>query len=374
MRRALSLGLSLPRLRLVTREDKSLLWQGLAPLLAYATTGACAYVLLAALGANAASGLYFLLAAPVLEPSHWQDVGLKAAPLMMIALGLVPCFRANIWNIGAEGQYVVAAIAGTGVALTVSDYDNPLFLPFVLPLVLLCGALGGCLYALIPGLLRIALGVNEILVSLMLNYCAINFLAYLVNGPWKDPQGFNFPQTRLIGANATLGPLYEGTLLHGGFVFAVALCLLFAVLLKHTVFGYAIDIFGLAPKAARYAGFRPRVLILLCLGLSGALSGLAGMVEVCANFQQLTPQFPTGYGYSAIIVAFLGRLSPLGVIAGALILAITYVGGELAQTFCGLPHAASAVCQALLLFFLLAFDILVRWRVEVLAVKPPVAA
>ena len=354
------------KIALIARSAPSQVWLYTAPLFAVSATLITALIIFMLLGVDSVRALYEMIIVPLIEVNRWPDLLVKASPLMMIALGLSLSFRANIWNIGAEGQYIVGAIVGSGVALTLSEYDSVV----VLPAVLLAGTLGGMIYASVPAFLRSRYGVSEILTSLMLSYCAVQVLYLLVNGPWKDPQGFNFPQTRLFGDAATLTPLMEGTVLHAGMIAAFLVAILAAILVSKTVFGFAITVVGLAPNAARYAGFRADTITWICLLLSGGLAGLAGIIEVCANFQQLTPQFPAGYGFTAIIVAFLGRLNPLGIVLAALVLAVTYVGGELAQTSVGLPQAAGGVFQALLLFYLLAFDVLVRYRIAVAWPRP----
>jgi ABC-type uncharacterized transport system permease subunit len=220
-------------------------------------------------------------------------------------------------------------------------------------------------WAVLPALLRTRFGVSEILTSLMLTYVAVQLLFFLVRGPWKDPDGFNFPQTRMFTADQTLPAVTEGSLVHLGIPLALLIAAAAWLLLARTVAGYEVKVVGLAPAAARHGGFSERRTIWLTLLGAGGLAGLAGVFEAAGPFGQLTPQFPGGYGYTAIIVAFLGRLHPLGIVLGALVLAVTYVGGELAQTAVGLPQAATGMFQAMLLFFLLAADVLVRHRVRV---------
>jgi len=277
----------------------------------------------------------------------------------MIALGLAIGFRANVWNIGAEGQYIMGAIAGTGVALATYDMTGW----WILPAMALAGILGGMAWAAIPAFLRVKLGVSEILTSLMLTYVAVQGLYYLVRGPWKDPDGFNFPQTRMFTPDQTLPAMAEGSLIHLGIPLALVIAVIAWLVMEKTVAGYAVKVVGLAPAAARHGGFSADTVTWVTLLAGGGLAGLAGLFEAAGPFGQLTPQFPTGYGFTAIIVAFLGRLNPLGIVFGGIVLAATYVGGEIAQTTIKLPQAATGMFQALLLFMLLATDVLVRYRI-----------
>ncbi|KAA0968634.1 ABC transporter permease [Aureimonas fodinaquatilis] len=330
----------------------------LSPALAVVATllaGAALFSLLGYDGLGAVREIFFK---PLLNPHRWQDLLVKAAPLALIAVGLSIGFRANIWNIGAEGQYILGGLAGTGVALLTMDADGF----WILPAMIVAGVAGGMAYAAIPAFLRVRLGVNEILSSLMLNYTAIQLLYYLMRGPWKDPMGFNFPQTAMFTAAQTLPTIIPGTLIHLGIPLALAAALTVWFIMARTLTGFEIRVVGLAPQAAKYGGFREKRIIWFCLLAGGGFAGLAGIFEASGPFGQMVPSFPTGYGFTAIIVAFLGRLHPLGIVAAALVLALTYVGGESAQTTIGLPSAAIGVFQAMLLFFLLASDIFIRYR------------
>lgn len=329
-----------------------------APVIAVLATivaGAAAFTLLGFDGLGAIRQIFL---SPLLSAHRWQDLLVKAAPLAIIATGLSIGFRANVWNIGAEGQYILGGLAGTGVALATHELAGG----WILPAMILAGVAGGMAWAAVPAFLRTRLGVSEILSSLMLNYVAIQLLYYLMRGPWKDPMGFNFPQTVLFSAYQTLPVAFEGTLVHVGVPAALALALTAWLLLARSIVGFQIRVFGLAPNAARYGGFRETPTVWLALMAGGGFAGLAGVLEASGPFGQMVPAFPTGYGYTAIIVAFLGRLHPVGIVLAALVLALTYVGGERAQTTIGLPAAAAGVFQAMMLFFLLAADILVRYR------------
>jgi simple sugar transport system permease protein len=346
------------RFELEKRKEPSRAMVYLTPLIAVALTMAVGALVFSFLGYHGPRAVWEMFVAPLANPGKWEDLGLKAAPLVMIAVGLSIGFRANVWNIGAEGQYVVGGLAGTGVALATWHLDGGWW---VLPLMCLAGALAGAAYAAIPAFLRTRLNVSEILSSLMLTYVAIQLLYFLMNGPWKDPEGFNFPQSRLFQTFQTLPYLSGIGYLNVPLAFLIALLVWFVM--AKTTFGFQIRTVGAAPQAARYGGFSEARTVWWSLLIAGGLAGLAGIFEAAGPFGQMVPQFPTGYGFTAIIVAFLGRLHPMGiVILGALVLAVTYVGGESAQATLGLPSAATGVFQAMLLFFLLATDILITHR------------
>jgi simple sugar transport system permease protein len=340
------------------REPSSLMLYA-SPLIAVLLTMLIGMIVFTAMGYDGFHAVRDIFLTPFLEPQRWPDLGVKAAPLVMIALGLAIGFRANVWNIGAEGQYVMGAIAGTGVALATYDMTGW----WILPAMALAGVLGGMAWAAIPAFLRVKLGVSEILTSLMLTYVAVQGLYYLVRGPWKDPDGFNFPQTRMFTPDQTLPVLAEGSLIHLGIPLALVIAIIAWLIMEKTTAGYAVKVVGLAPAAARHGGFSSDTVTWATLLAGGGLAGLAGLFEAAGPFGQLTPQFPTGYGFTAIIVAFLGRLNPLGIVFGGIVLAATYVGGEIAQTTVKLPQAATGMFQALLLFMLLATDVLVRYRI-----------
>jgi len=341
------------------RREPSTLMLLASPLIAIGLTMLIGMIVFTAMGYDGFHAVESIFLTPFLEPQRWGDIGVKGAPLVMIALGLAIGFRANVWNIGAEGQYVMGAIAGTGVALLTYDMTGW----WILPAMVLAGILGGMAWAAIPAFLRVKLQVSEILTSLMLTYVAVQFLYFLVRGPWKDPGGFNFPQTRMFTADQTLPTVLEGSLVHLGIPAALVLAVIAWLLMEKTTAGYAIKVVGLAPAAARHGGFSAARTTWATMLISGALAGLAGLFEAAGPFGQLTPQFPVGYGFTAIIVAFLGRLNPLGIVFGGIVLAGTYVGGEIAQSTVRLPQAATGLFQAMLLFMLLATDVLVRWRI-----------
>jgi general nucleoside transport system permease protein len=340
------------------------------PALAVALTVVAGFFIFLLMGYNPLQALYHFFISPLTSLYGLSELMLKAAPLIMIGVGLALGFRANVWNIGAEGQLTVGAIAGGGIALLFWEAEGF----WILPLMCLAGILGGMAYAAIPAFLKTRLGVNEILTSLMLTYVATLFLSMLVYGAWKDPQGFGFPQSRMFTDAALLPVILEGTRLHLGAVVALLVAVAAWVVMTRTVIGFEIKVVGQAPAAAAYAGFDRNRMIWLCLLVSGGLAGLAGLFEIAGPIGQLIPVLTPGYGFTAIIVAFLGRLHPLGIIASGLLMALSYIGGENAQVEVGLPQAVTGVFQGLLLFFLLATDFLTKYRVRWISARREVAA
>ena len=332
----------------------------LSPLLAVALTLATAAVLLALDGVAPLKGLSVYFLEPLTAGWSLAELAVKASPLILIAIGLSVCFLANLWNIGAEGQYIAGAILGGWFALAFHTTGHW----WVLPVMLALGALGGMIFALIPALLRVRFGANEILTSLMLVYVAQLGLDYLVRGPWRDPQGYNFPQSVNFEAAATMPLLVPGSRLHWGVLLAPLVVLLAAIFLGSTRRGFELRVVGLAPRAARFAGFDERRNVLLAFAVSGALAGLAGIIEVAGPIGQLLPVISPGYGFSAIIVAFLGRLNPVGIFFAGLFLALSYLGGEAAQIALRVPLDLTNVLQGVLLFYVLACDTLIFYRLR----------
>jgi general nucleoside transport system permease protein len=345
-------------LRLETRAQPSVLWGYASPLLALAITVVVGVGLFVLLGKDPVRGLQIFFWEPIRSGYAWSELIVKATPLLIIGLGLAVCFRSNVWNIGAEGQYLIGAIFATWVALQADANTGR----WIVVAVLLAGVLGGMVWAGITALLRDRFNANEILVSLMLVYVAIQVLNYLVYGPWKDPQGFNFPQTQTFEAAAQMPRLVTGSRVNIGILLALAGVVLVWVFLFRMRAGFAQQVGGLAPAAARYAGFSSRKALWTALLISGGAAGLAGALEVAGPIGQLTPHVPVGYGFAAIIVAFVGRLHPVGIVFSALLMSMFYIGGELAQSRLGLPRSITGVFQGLLLFALLACDTLIAHR------------
>ena len=346
--------------RLEKRPQPSQLMLYLAPVLAVLLTMVVGAILFSSLGYDGIGAVLEIFTKPLTNPLKWQDLGVKAAPLIIISVGLAICYRANVWNIGAEGQYVAGALGGTAVALLTMKLQGP----WILPAMIICGILAGMALAAIPAWLKTQLNVNEILTTLMLNYAVVQLLYFLLRTSWKDPMGFSFPKTPLFTASQSLPYLWPGTIMHWGVPIAIVVALVAWFIMSRSVFGFQVRVVGSAPHAARYGGFSAKKTVWLALLVSGGLAGLAGVLEAAGPFRQLVPAFPTGYGFTAIIVAFLGRLNPLGCVIAGLVLAISYVGGEVAQTTLGLPSAATGIFQGMLLFFLLAGDVFVRYRLR----------
>ncbi len=347
-------------IKLEPRPQASRLWTYGSPVLALCVTVLIGVVLFAVLGKDPVRGLQVFFWEPLRSKYALGELMVKATPLLLIALGLAVCFRSNVWNIGAEGQFVVGAIAAGGVALLASKDTGA----WIVPALLLAGVLGGMAWAGLTALLRDRFNANEILVSLMLVYVATLLLSYLVFGPWKDPMGYNFPQTRTFEKVTQIPRLMAGSRVHIGLLIALAGAAALWVFLFRSRAGFAQQVGGLAPAAARYAGFSSRRALWTALLISGGAAGLAGALEVAGPIGQLTPYVPAGYGFAAIIVAFVGRLHPVGMVFSAILMSMFYIGGELAQSRLGLPKSLTGVFQGLLLFSLLACDTLIAYRVR----------
>jgi general nucleoside transport system permease protein len=346
-------------LRLEPRARTSRLVEAATPAAAVLATMLAGGLLFAALGKDPVAAIRIIFLDPLLDPYSRAELPIKAAPLILIALGLSFGFRAGVWNIGAEGQFVMGGLAGSAVAL--AFWGTPGL--WLLPLMLVAGMAAGAAWGMIPAILKIRFNANEILVSLMLVYVATLFLTAMVSGPLRDPAGFAFPQSRRFHDSARLPLLVEGTRIHIGILLTLGAVVLAHVMLHRHLAGFAVRLTGEAPRAAAFAGVPRPAVIAGCLGLSGALAGLAGIMEVAGPIGQLQPSLPVGYGFVAIIVAFLGRLNPVGILLAGLVMALTYIGGDTAQFTLGLPRAAISTFQGMLLFFLLAFDLLTRYRV-----------
>jgi ABC-type uncharacterized transport system permease subunit len=347
------------QLVLEKRAERSSTIALVSPLIAIVLTIVTMSILFAILGKNPLLALWVYFIDPLIDAYSLQEIAVKATPLVMIAIGLSLCYLANVWNIGAEGQFLMGAVAGSWLAVKTNGTDAG---AWVLPAMLLLGAAAGALYALIPAICRVRFGASEILTSLMLVYVADLFLDYLVRGPWRDPAGYNFPTTAEFDPVATVPVLVEGGRLHLGAVIALAVVIVAAVLLGRTIKGFEIRVVGAAPRAARFGGFNANQLILLTFAISGALAGLAGIIEVAGPVGHLQPGFSPGYGFTAIIVAFLGRLNPIGILIAGLFLALTFIGGEQAQIAMKIPLDVTKVFQGILLFYVLACDSLILYR------------
>ncbi|HRK23844.1 MAG TPA: ABC transporter permease [Beijerinckiaceae bacterium] len=330
----------------------------LTPLIAFAVAVALAALILLAMNRSLLVAVNVYLIEPLASAWGIQEVLLKATPLTLIAVGLIFAVRANRWNIGAEGQFVVGGTLGGWLAIATHGQEGV----WILPAMLIAGMLGGLVYGLIPAILRNRFGISEILSSLMLVYVAELMLDFLVRGPWRDPRAFNFPKSVNFDAAATLGPIIEGGKLHWGIVLAGLAVVAATLLLGRSLFGFAVSATGEAPRAANFAGFNADRLTLAVFALSGALAGLAGIIEVSANIGQLQPSISQGYGFTAIIVAFLGRLNPVGALVAALALAVLLIGSETAQIMLKLPFDMTRAFMGLLLLCVLTGEALTRYR------------
>jgi simple sugar transport system permease protein len=351
------------RLVLERRAERSTRVAIASPLIAIGATLLTVAALFLLLGKSPAAALWVYFIDPLTDAYSLQEIAVKATPLVIIAIGLSLCYLANVWNIGAEGQFLMGAVAGSWLAVKTNGLDVG---HWVLPAMLVLGALGGALYALIPAICRVKFGASEILTSLMLVYVAELFLDYLVRGPWRDPKGYNFPTTPDFDPVATVPILIEGSRLHAGALIALVAVVAATLLLGRTIKGFEIKVVGSAPRAARFAGFDADQLVLLTFLISGALAGLAGIIEVAGPVGNLRPNISPGYGFTAIIVAFLGRLNPIGILIAGSFLALTFIGGEQAQISMRIPLDLTKVFQGLLLFYVLACDSLILYRIRLM--------
>jgi general nucleoside transport system permease protein len=347
-------------LKLEPRPEPSRFWSLASPLLALVFTVIIGVLVFLALGKDPVKGLQVFFWEPIRSPYALGELMVKATPLLIIALGLAVCFRSNVWNIGAEGQFVIGAIVAGGVALLAGKDTSR----WIVLAIILAGMAGGMAWAAITAVLRDRFNANEILVSLMLVYVADQVLSYMVFGPWKDPGGFNFPQSRTFESVTQIPRLMTGSRVSIGLLIALAGVAALWVFLFRTRAGFAQQVGGLAPAAARYAGFSSRKALWVALMTSGGAAGLAGALEVAGPIGQLTLYVPAGYGFAAIIVAFVGRLHPVGMVFSAILMSMFYIGGELAQSRLGLPKSLTGVFQGLLLFTLLACDTLMAYRIR----------
>ena len=330
---------------------------------------AIGFVLFSAMGKNPWEAMYVFFIEPIDTLYDIGELLLKASPIMLCAVGLAIGYRANVWNIGAEGQLIMGAIFGGGVALALHGSSSWL----VLPLMLVAGLLGGLAWAAIPAFLRTRCNANEILVSLMLVYVASFMLSLLVHGAWRDPEGFNFPQSTMFNDNALLPNLLGETRLNVGFLMALAAVAMAWLFMRKSLVGYQMRVAGLAPAAANYAGISANRTVWLGMLIGGGCAGLAGVGEVAGPIGQLLPIVSPGYGFAAIIVAFVGRLHPVGIFFASLLMSLLYLGGEAAQMRLALPSSVTGLFQGTLLFFLLAADVFIHYRLRVIRTPPAVA-
>jgi simple sugar transport system permease protein len=350
------------RIELEKRPNVSKLFGFVSPLLALLLTLSAGGIMFLFLGKAPLDSLYALLVEPLFDPWSLNELARKAGPLILIAVGLSVCYRSNNWNIGAEGQYSVGAILGSTIPVYFHGWSSPM----ILPLMLVMGAIGGGLFAAIPALLKTHFNTNEILTSLMLTYMAQLLLDWITRGPWRNPDGHGFYGTRDFTPDQTLPPIWDDTIsAHWGFIFAVIAAILIWSMMRYTLKGFEVVVLGYSERAGRFAGFSPKRMVWFAFILSGALAGLAGISEVSGSVGHLQPDISPGYGFTAIIVAYLGRLNPLGIIASGLVLALTYIGGEGAQLAIGVSDKVTRVFQGFLLFFVLSCDTLIAYQIRI---------
>ena len=342
------------------RETASSVMSVVSPVIAGILTLLTGALLFYVLGEPPGKTLYTFFIAPISTLYGLSELTVKATPILMCAIGLALCYRANVWNIGAEGQLLIGALIGGYAALTLGNSTSF----WALPLTLGIGIFGGLCWASIPAVLKIYFNTNEILTTIMLNYVALNLLLFAIHGPLKDPHGYNFPESALFSDNVLLPTLFDALRMHIGFFIGIFLIILLWIGVTKTLVGFQITALGKDDKASRFAGFNKKALTWLVFLMSGGLAGLAGAIEVTGPIGQLIPHISPGYGYAAIVVVFLGRLHPVGIFLASLLMALLYLGGEMVQIELGLPLALTGLFQGILLFFLLSCDVLITYRIS----------
>jgi ABC-type uncharacterized transport system permease subunit len=347
-------------LRLEARAESSVVMSYASPVLAIFLMLVGGLLLFTFLGKNPIEGFKIFFIYPISDLYGVSELLLKATPLMLVAIGLAIGFRANVWNIGAEGQYIMGGAAASAVAVYFYESESI----FVLLAMVVAGGIGGMLWASIPAFLKTRFNTNEILVSLMLVYVAQLVVSWLVHGPMMDPDGFNFPQSRMFEESALLPMLVEGTRLNAAFLFAMSALVGGYIFMNRSFLGFQMQVAGNAKDAARYAGFSAKRMIWIGLLSGGGMAGLAGMSEVAGPMGQLTEHVSNNYGFAAIIVAFVARLNPVGIFFASLLMALLYLGGEQAQQYMNLPSSISNVFQGMLLMFLLGSDVFINYRLK----------
>ncbi len=346
--------------KIVSRAQSSNIMNIFAPIIAVILTLITGSIIFSIMGFNPFFALHTFFISPISTTYGISELLVKATPLALIATGLAFCFKNNIYNIGAEGQLTMGAIFGGGIGIYFHDTNSF----WLLPLMIIGGAIGGSLWAMIPALLKNKFNTNEILTSLMLVYVALFILDFLVVGPWRDPEGYSFPKTRSFSDSGRMPLLFEGLRIHIGLIITLILIFISWFVFAKTIFGFQLKVSGFSPLAARYAGFNQKALIYLAFGICGAFAGIAGLAEVSGPIGLLYRDISPNYGFTAIIVAFLGRLHPLGIIFSSLVIALTYLGAEDAQLFMQIPAAVGFLFQGLVLFYLLGADFLVKYKLE----------
>ena len=345
---------------IVSRAQSSNIMNIFVPIIAIILTLITGSIIFSLMGFNPFFALHTFFISPISTTYGISELLVKATPLALIATGLAFCFKNNIYNIGAEGQLTMGAIFGGGIGIYFHDTNSF----WLLPLMIFAGAIGGAFWAMIPALLKNKFNTNEILTSLMLVYVALLILDYLVVGPWRDPDGYSFPKTRPFSDAGRMPLLFEGLRIHIGLIITLILILISWFVFAKTIFGFQLKVSGFSSLAARYAGLNQNTLIYLAFGICGAFAGVAGLSEVSGPIGLIYRDISPNYGFTAIIVAFLGRLHPLGIVFASLVIALTYLGAEDAQLFMQIPAAVGFLFQGLVLFYLLGADFLVKYKLE----------
>ena len=342
------------------RPHPSRLMRWTAPLIAVIATLVTGSLLFLALGKPVLESFHVFFIQPLTSSYGWSELLIKACPLILIAQGLALGFKARIYNIGAEGQLIVGALAGGGIAIATDGSDAA----WIVPAMVVAGAIGGALWGAIPALLKTRFNAEETLTTLMLSYVANHLLAYMVNGPWRDPEGMNFPQSIMFSDHALFAILFEGSRVNTSLFLTIAAVLAFWMFNARSFLHFQLEVGGHAPAASLYAGFSSRRTAWFTLLLSGMVAGIAGVGEIAGPVGQLNLNISPGYGFAAIIVAYLGRLHAFGIVLAGFLMALIYLGGEAAQVALQLPSAITGIFQGMLLFFLLGSDVFIDNRLR----------
>jgi general nucleoside transport system permease protein len=277
----------------------------------------------------------------------------KMIPLLLAGLGMALAFRGKLFNIGAEGQIYMGALGAGAIGL----FCGPISPWLGIALIMLAGFICGGIWAGIAGVLKERFGFNEIIVTLMMNYIAIGITSYLVGGPWRDPMATE-PFTAKFAEGARLPVIWSGSTLHAGLIIGLVATLVLWWVIRQTVYGYQLTVTGLNAEAARYGGVKTGSLIVLTMFISGGLAGLAGVSEIAGIQHRILEGFSPGYGYTAIAIAFLGRLHPIGVLLAAFFFAALVVGAEGMQIVTGVPVTIVLLIEGLVLLFVIGSDFL----------------
>ena len=354
-------------IELVRRAERSTLLSLTSPLIALALALVVGGVIFGLIGVNPGKGLYTYFVQPLTAAWSIKDLIVKMTPLLLIGVGLAICYLANTWNIGAEGQFALGGIFSASIPVYFPHGGGP---PVIIAMLLL-GIVGGMAWAAIPALLKVRFGTNEILSSLMLVYVAQLLLDWVARSPWRDPQGHNFPNSRPFSPDQLLPNVFG---LRLNFYIAIVVAIAAWFMLKNMLTGFQIRVLGQAPRAGAFAGFSQKRMIVIAFLISGALAGLAGASDVMGPLGQLKISISPGYGFTAIIVAFLGRLNPLGIIAASFVLALSLIGGQQVQIQFHVSSQFANVFQGILMLLVLATDTLIFYRVRIVRRAPAAAA